>query len=117
MKPLPEYLKDKIMNYRQILTYNFSDNDTRTSFEDLLNDNGYIKAEDQSTYVLPYDSGLRVSAIKDKIIDWSSAKETMIDASDFVQIFFLSEVKAGAKVIIKMSSKFLKFDSKTKGLI
>lgn len=37
-----------------ILTYNFSDDDTRSSFEALGENLGFVEAEDQSTYVLPY---------------------------------------------------------------
>lgn len=102
------------MNYRQVLTYTFHNGEARTSFEDLLDENGYGKADDQSTYVLPYSSSVRVTDMVNSIIDWS--KEQEIHKEDFVEIFYLTTLKAGENSVTKIASRFLKYDSKTKGL-
>ena len=36
--------------YKQLITYNFSNDDTRESFEEMIEDMGFEKQEDQSTY-------------------------------------------------------------------
>ena len=79
------------MYYRMILTYNFSDDDTRLSFEELVQGLGFVKAEDQSTYVLPYgDKTLKV--ILEPIVEWSEDKDIKISADDFVQLFYIAFV-------------------------
>ena len=50
------------MYYKHILTYNFSEDDTRASFMELVEGLGYMEAEDQSTYVLPFASISQASA-------------------------------------------------------
>ena len=103
-----------ILAYIIFLTYTFHDGETRTSFEDLLAGNGYVKAEDQSTYVLPYSSDVRVSQMADDIVEWS--KDVDIDKEDFVELFYLTTLKSGDKSVTRITSRFLKYDSKTKGL-
>ena len=38
------------MYYKQVLTYTISDNDSRASFEELLDDMGFVEMPDQSTW-------------------------------------------------------------------
>lgn len=102
------------MHYRQIITYNFSVDDTRSLFEELLEENKYVKADDQSTYVLPYSRNLRVTEMVKKIVDWG--KEVDMVEDDFVQIFYLTNINNGNKVFTKIASFFLKYDSETGGL-
>lgn len=104
------------MYYRMILTYNFSDNDTRSSFEKLVEELGFVEAEDQSTYVLPYVNK-KSKDILEPIVKWSMDKDTKISADDFVQLFYLTYVTVVEKKVNKIASKFLKYNPKTKGLI
>ena len=104
------------MYYRMILTYNFSDDDTRSSFEELVEKLGFVEAEDQSTYVLPYvDKTSKV--ILEPIVKWSLDKDIKLSSDDFVQLFYLTYEKVDGKWIRKIASKFLKYNPKTKGLI
>lgn len=104
------------MYYRMILTYNFSEDDTRSSFEELVEDLGFVEAEDQSTYVLPYGNKTSKDVLE-PIIKWSDDKDIKISADDFVQLFYLAYETVDGKKIHKIASKFLKYNSKTKGLI
>lgn len=105
------------MYYKHILTYNFSEDDTRSSFMDLVEGLGYMEAEDQSTYVLPFGEELtKVDATK-AIEDWSTQRVVKISKEDFVQLFFLTSVTANDKKVTKMASKFMKYNPTTKGLI
>lgn len=105
------------MYYRHILTYNFSDNDTRSSFEKMISNLGYVEAEDQSTYVLPFILFKTSDSILDTIIAWSVNKDIHVSSDDFVQLFYLLSVTVEAKKVAKIANKFLRYDPKTKGLI
>lgn len=116
MKPLATYIKETSMYYRHILTYNFSEDDTRASFMGLVEGLGYMEAEDQSTYVLPYSMSLKANDVADAIVDWSKEKDIKITKDDFVQLFYLSSLTAGEQKVTKMASKFMKYNPTTKGL-
>lgn len=116
MKTLSDYIKGEDMYYRMILTYNFSDDDTRSSFEELVEELGFIKAEDQSTYVLPYGNKTSKDVLE-PIVKWSEDEDIKISADDFVQLFYLAYETADENKVIKIASKFLKYNPKTKGLI
>lgn len=105
------------MYYKHVLTYNFSEDDTRSSFMELVEGLGYIEAEDQSTYVLPYSKLLKTKDVVDAIVDWSKEKDIKITKDDFVQLFYLSSLTANDKTVTRMASKFLKYNPTTKGLI
>lgn len=104
------------MYYKHILTYNFSEDDTRASFMELVEGLGYIEAEDQSTYVLPYSKSLKAKDIADAIEDWSKEKDIKITKDGFVQLFYLSSLTACDKTVTRMASKFMKYNPTTKGL-
>lgn len=104
------------MYYRHILTYDFSEDDTRSSFMELVEGLGYIEAEDQSTYVLPYSMSLKAKDVTDAIMDWSMENDLKITKDDFVQLFYLSSLTAGDQKVTKMASKFMKYNPTTKGL-
>lgn len=104
------------MYYRMILTYNFSDDDTRSSFEKLVEELGFMEAEDQSTYVLPYVNKISKEVL-DPIVKWSEDKDIKVSADDFVQLFYLAYETNDEKKVNKIASKFLKYNPKTKGLI
>lgn len=104
------------MYYKHILTYNFSEDDTRSSFMELVEGLGYIEAEDQSTYVLPSSKSLKAQDVADAIVDWSKEKDIKITKDDFVQLFYLSSLTAGDQKVTKMASKFMQYNPTTKGL-
>lgn len=104
------------MYYRMILTYNFSDDDTRSSFEELVEVLGFVEAEDQSTDVLPYVVQKQSKDVTEPIVIWSEDKDIKISADDFVQLFYLAYETIEGKKIHKIASKFMRYNSKTKGL-
>ena len=107
------------MNYRHILTYNFSDDDTRSSFVELIEGLGYIKAEDQSTYVLPYDSSTRLRNLISAIQIWITGNNPDFVRGDFVQLFYLKTYKVlgSEQTISKIASKYMPYNPLTKSLI
>lgn len=104
------------MYYKHILTYNFSEADTRASFMELVEGVGYMEAEDQSTYVLPSGEAMTLVDATKAIEDWSTQRDVKISKDDFVQLFFLTSVTANDKKVTKMASKFMKFNPTAKGL-
>ena len=112
------YLK-KVHNmiYRMIITYNFSEDETRSTFEELVDALGFVEAEDQSTYVLPYVINKVSKDVVDPIVKWSEGTDNQISADDFVQLFYLAYDAADEKKVNKIASKYLKYNPKTKGLI
>ena len=119
MKPISVYIneKKKDMYYRMILTYNFSDDDTRSSFEELVEKLGFVEAEDQSTYVLPYVVKKVSKEVIDPVVKWSENKDIQISTDDFMQLFYLTSFTIDGNKFWKIASKFLKYNPKTKGLI
>ena len=105
------------MKYRMIITYNFSEDETRSTFEELVDALGFVEAEDQSTYVLPYVINKVSKDVVDPIVKWSEGKDNQISADDFVQLFYLAYDAADEKKVNKIASKYLKYNPKTKGLI
>lgn len=105
------------MKYRMIITYNFSKDETRSTFEELVDALGFVEAEDQSTYVLPYVINKVSKDVVDPIVKWSEGTDNQISADDFVQLFYLAYDAADEKKVNKIASKYLKYNPKTKGLI
>lgn len=105
------------MNYKQVLTYNFSEDDTRNSFEELLNDMGFRNMPDQSTWALPFGSRLTNQSVINKIIDWSKDIDNVIKRSDFVHVFRAVAVEdRDGELYPGLNSVFLRYDVTTKGL-
>ncbi len=102
--------------YRQVLTYNFSDDDTRTSFEELIEDLGYYPADDQSTYLLDSSSDLSSLLLKQQIVRWSQSRSVFINEDDFVQIFYATSVSEEGRRIPVIGSRVLSYDKETEGL-
>ncbi len=105
------------MYYRMILTYNFFEDDTRSSFEELVEGFGFVEAEDQSTYVLPYKVFKKSKGVIDPIVKWSEDKCIKISSKDFVQLFYLAHDVNDEKKVNRIASKYLMYNSKTKGLL
>lgn len=102
--------------YRQVLTYNFSDDDTRTSFEELIEDLGYYPADDQSTYVLDYSVDMPSLVLKQQIVRWSKYRSIFINKDDFVQIFYATSVSEEGRRTPVIGSRILVYDKETEGL-
>ena len=105
------------MYYKHILTYNFSEDDTRASFMELVEGLGYMEAEDQSTYVLPSGEAMTLVDATKAIEDWSTQRDVQISKDDFVQLFYLAPVTINDKKVTKMASKYMKFNPTTEELI
>ena len=102
------------MYYKHVLTYDFSNNETRESFKELVEGMGYVEAEDQSTYVLPYNKSIQSKEVANAIVAWS--KDVDVFSDDFVQIFYLVTVTSKDNNVTKIGSRFLKYESKNKEL-
>lgn len=117
MKDVKTYINENktTMYYRMILTYNFSDDDTRSSFEELVEELGFVEAEDQSTYVLPYVINKKSKDVTEPIVEWSENEDIFISEDDFVQLFYiLKDTANGGKT--KIASKYLSYDADSDGL-
>ena len=116
MKHITAFINENTedMCYRMILTYDFSDDATRSSFEELVEGLGFVDAEDQSTYVLPYVIQKQSKDVVEPIKKWSTAKDIEITEEDFVQLFYLIKDNDEKR---KIASKYLKYNPKTEGLI
>ena len=105
------------MYYKQLLTYTISDNETRSSFEELFTNMDFIDMPDQTTWALPFSTKLTSSDVVNKIISWSKGKDITIDKKDFVQIFRATPVKVAENTHhAGIDSRKLVYDPVTKGL-
>lgn len=76
--------------YKQLVTYNFSNDDTRESFEEMIEDMGFDKQEDQSTFTLRARSDVSVREMKNEIVNWSECVESYIDVEDRVDLYYVT---------------------------
>ena len=76
--------------YKQLVTYNFSNDETRESFEEMIEDMGFEKQEDQSTYTLRVRSDVSVREMKNEIVNWSECVESYIDVEDRVDLYYVT---------------------------
>ena len=105
------------MFYKQILTYTISDDDSRESFEELLDEMEFREMPDQSTWALPFKSGLTNLGVVMRIKEWSRRDDVLISKSDFVQIFRATPVKVAENDNrAGIDSRKLVYNSETKGL-
>ena len=79
--------------YKQLITYNFSNDETRESFEEMIEDLGFDKQEDQSTYTLRARSDVSVREMKNEIVNWSECAESYIDVEDRVVLYYVTVVE------------------------
>ena len=103
--------------YKQLITYNFSNNDTRYSFEEMVEDMGFEKQEDQSTYTLRARSDISVREMKNEIVNWSECVESYIDVEDRVDLYYVTvaELDEFNKAPVIDSVSFV-YDVETEGL-
>lgn len=76
--------------YKQLITYNFSNNDTRYSFEEMIEDMGFDRPEGQTAYVLRARSDVSVREMKNEIVNWSECVESYIDVKDRVDLYYVT---------------------------
>lgn len=103
--------------YKQLITYNFSNDETRESFEEMIEDMGFEKQEDQSTYTLRARSDVSVREMKNEIINWSECAESYIDVEDRVYLYYVTvaELDEFNKAPVIDSVTFV-YDIETEGL-
>lgn len=105
------------MYYKQILTFTISDDDSRDSFIELLENMGFKNMPDQSTWALPFSSTMTKVDVVNRIVRWSKYKNITIGNSDFIQIFRATPVKvAEDDHRAGIDSRKLVHDLKTQGL-
>ena len=103
--------------YKQLITYNFSNDDTRESFEDMIEDMGFEKQGDLSTYTLRARSDVSVREMKNEIVNWSECVDLYIDVEDKVDLFYVTVVELDEfhKAPVIDSVSFV-YDVETEGL-
>lgn len=104
--------------YKQLITYNFSNDETRESFEEMIEDMGFEKQEDQSTYTLRARSDVSVREMKNEIINWSECAESYINVEDRVDLYYVTVVQLDEfhKAPVIDSVSFV-YDVETEGLV
>ena len=87
--------------YKQVLTFNFSDDEVRNEFEAFIKKRKFKEMLDQSTYALPFTA---VPLTIESIITWLDPwiKNSKIQKGDFVQMFVAVSIKIGDKCITSM---------------
>ena len=103
--------------YKQLITYNFSNGETRESFEEMIEDMGFEKQEDRSTYTLRARSDVSVLEVKNEIVNWSECAESYIDVEDRVDLYYVTVVELDEfnKAPVIDSVSFV-YDVETEGL-
>ena len=104
--------------YKQLITYNFCNDETRYSFEEMIEDMGFEKQEDQSTYTLRARSDVSVREMKNEIVNWSECAESYIDVEDRVDLYYVTVVELDEfhKAPVIDSVSFV-YDVETEGLV
>ena len=104
--------------YKQLITYNFSNDETRESFEEIIEDIGFEKQKYQSTYTLRARSDVSVREMKNEIVNWSECVESYIDVEDRVDLYYVTvaELDEFNKTPVIDSVSFV-YDVETEGLV
>ncbi len=74
--------------YKRLITYNFSDDDTRDLFVEMIEALDFMQQPDQSTYAQPRRKPATLAELKMRISIWSST--VTLDPSDSVQIYVVN---------------------------
>ena len=103
--------------YKQLITYNFSNVDTRYSFEEMIEDMGFDRPEGQTAYVLRARSDVSVREMKNEIVNWSECVDSYIDVEDRVDLYYVTvaELDEFNKAPVIDSVSFV-YDVETDGL-
>ena len=75
--------------FKRLITYNFSEDETRDSFVELIEALDFMQQPDQSTYAQPRRKPATLAELKTRISTWSSTVD--LDAYDRVQIYVLNK--------------------------
>ncbi len=104
--------------YKQLITYNFSNDETRESFEEMIENMGFEKQEDLSTYTLRARSDVSAREMKNEIVNWSECAESYIDVEDRVDLYYVTvaELDEFNKAPVIDSVSFV-YDVDTEGLV
>ena len=104
--------------YKQLITYNFSNADTRYSFEEMIEDMGFDRPGGQTAYVLRARSDVSVREMKNEIVNWSECVESYIDVEDRVDLYYVTvaELDEFNKAPVIDSVSFV-YDVETEGLV
>lgn len=73
--------------YKRMITYNFTDDNTRDSFVKMIETLGFEQQPDQSTYAQPKRNPSKLSELKAIITVWSAGES--LTADDGVQIYVI----------------------------
>lgn len=103
--------------YKQLITYNFSNDETRESFEEMIEDMGFDRHDGQTAYVLRARSDVSVREMKSEITNWSECVESYIDVEDRVDLYYVTvaELDEFNKAPVIDSVSFV-YDVETEGL-
>lgn len=76
--------------YKQLITYNLSNVDTRESFEEMIEDMGFDRPDGQTAYTLRARSDVSVREMKSEIVNWSECVGSYIDVEDRVDLYYVT---------------------------
>lgn len=104
--------------YKQLITYNFSNDETRESFEEMIEDMGFDRPDGQTAYVLRARSDVSVREMKNEIVNWSECADLYIDVEDRVDLYYVTVVELDEfnKAPVIDSVSFV-YDVETEGLV
>ncbi len=74
--------------YKRLITYNFTNDETRDSFVEMIEGLDFMQQPDQSTYAQPRRKPDTLAELKTRITTWSSSVE--LDGADSVQIYVMN---------------------------
>lgn len=87
--------------YKRLITYSFSNDETRDLFVEMIEAMDFMQQPDQSTYAQPRRKPATLAELKTRISTWSSAVE--LDPSDSVQIYVMNREEIN-RIDMKYSS-------------
>ena len=99
------------MYYKAVLTYDFSDDDTRDSFCDLIMGMGFLEASDQSTFKLPLKCPLSRIDLEREIKEWSLEEDVIITEDDFIQFFYAVPAPYEGKKVAGIESRYMSYQT------
>ena len=82
--------------YKQLITYNLSNVETRESFEEMIEDMGFDRPDGQTAYILRARSDVSAREMKSEIVNWSECVGSYIDVEDRVDLYYVTVI-SGAR--------------------
>lgn len=104
--------------YKQLITYNLSNVDTRESFEEMIEDMGFDRPDGQTAYILRARSDVSAREMKSEIVNWSECVGSYIDVEDRVGLYYVTveNLDQFTKSPVIDSVSFV-YDVETEGLV